>query len=228
MILLSSIRCNGAEPVSTLSNPYFKDNFANLDNWQVEKWEDKLVQVSTKDGQLTIDTQSKEHGVMVWCKKELPKNFEFEYDFTPKSKIGFFLLFFCAKGNKGEDVLSEERFSDRKSRTLFKKYVEGTTNSYHISYRRGEEANCNLRKNSGLVLLKQELLSEILPADKKVHIKLTKQDGKISFTIDGKSFMNFTDDGKGHGPILEGGHIAFRQVYDSSGVYENVVLNELK
>jgi hypothetical protein len=40
--------------------------------------------------------------------------------------------------------------------------------------------------------------------------------------------MDFTDDGKAHGPVLEGGRIGFRQVYESSGVYENIVIRELK
>src|SRR5579862_3732031 len=97
-------RANGAENVGADSKPFFKDTFANLENWQVEKWEDNQVQVTAQDGQLKIDTQSKLNGTMVWCRKTLPKNFEFEYDVTPKSKSGFFMIFFCAKGNKGEDI----------------------------------------------------------------------------------------------------------------------------
>jgi hypothetical protein len=220
---LHSAVSNAAE-----ESEYFKDALSNLDNWQVDKWENEQVQIAAKDGQLKIDTQSKLNGTLVWCRKPLPKNFEFEYDLTPLSKSGFFMLFFCAKGNKGEDVLSEERLADRKFPTLFKKYVAGTTDCYHISYRRDEEANCNLRKNSGMVLLKQEQLTHVLPAGKKVHVKLTKKEGSITLLVDGKSFMDFTDDGKAHGPVLEGGRIGFRQVYESSGVYENIVIRELK
>ena len=89
-------------------NVIFKDDFdGDLSNWVVEEWDGK-VKAGLKDGQLHVTTESKYHGGMIWCRRELPGNFRFEYDVTPLSASGFFLVFFCTQGLKGEDILSEE------------------------------------------------------------------------------------------------------------------------
>lgn len=203
------------------------DEFKNGDNWVVEKWSEKEAQVEFKDGKMQVTTHKGTDGVMVWCKKELPKDFLFEYDVTPTSKSGFFLVFFCAKGQDGKDILSEESLKDRSDPTLFKKYTKGKINCYHMSYRRNESATCNFRKNSGMALLKQQKLTAVLPKGKTVHVSLKKKGGRIVLTVDGQVYMDYTDEGKINGAIREGGKIGLRQVYDSEGVYDNVKLTEL-
>lgn len=210
--------CGAEAPVD------FRDDFsAGLAHWVVEKWEDDAVQVAVEDGKLRVSTQSKLHGVMVWLKQELPRDFAFEFDFTPLSQSGFFLLFFCQKGTRGEDILDKALIEDRNHTTLFNKYTKGRS-GYHISYRRNEEANCNLRKNPGLRLLKQEQLADVLPKGKTVHVKLAKRGGRITLEVAGKPFMDSAD---GEKP-WEGGRIGLRQVYDSAGLYSNVTLKELR
>ncbi len=204
-----------------------EDFSKGLENWHVEKWEEEAVKAVAEKGKLRVTTTSKLHGTMIWCKKALPKNFQFDFDFTPVSKSGFFLIFFCAKGIDGKDVLEDPHVKDRSAPTLFKKYTKGKINCYHISYRRGEAANCNLRKNSGQKLLKQQKLDTVLPAGKTVHVKLVKKDGALTLTVDDKVFMEYTDDGKANGPILEGGRIALRQVYVSESTYSNIKIMDL-
>src|SRR5437762_3287522 len=93
LTLLAGCRSHGAT----------EDLAARLDNWRVEKWDDNAVSVDVRERSLSVTTHSEEHGVMVWLRRELPPDFVFEYDFRPLSDSGFFLIFFCAKGNNGND-----------------------------------------------------------------------------------------------------------------------------
>ena len=209
----------------------FSDDFSKgIDNWVIERWSEQEAQYKwdkEKKG-LHVTTRKGTNGVMVWCKKELPENFKFEYDVTPLSPSGFFLIFFCAKGINGEDILSEKLIKTRPpGKTLFKKYTKWNINCYHISYRRNRIADCNFRKNSGQKLLKKHRLDKILDKDKTVHVELYKKGGHMKLTVDGMVFMDYTDKGKGQ-PIWKGGRIGFRQVYESDGLYDNVKITEIK
>jgi hypothetical protein len=203
------------------------DDFKDGENWVVEKWSDEEAQVEFKDGKMHVRTHKGTDGVMIWCRKELPKDFLFEYDITPASKSGFFLVFFCAKCKDGKDILSDASLKDRSDPTLFKKYTKGRIDCYHMSYRRNESATCNFRKNSGMALLMQKKLSAVLPKGKTVHVALKKKGGHIVLTVDGQVFMDYMDEGKINGPVREGGKIGLRQVYESEGIYDNVRLTEL-
>lgn len=89
-------------------------------------------------------------------------------------------------------------------------------------------ADCNLRKNSGLILLRKQKLKEVLPMNKTHRIQLRKDGGWILLTVNQMVFMDYTDDGKTNGPVWNGGRIGLRQVYDSEGAYDNVRLIELQ
>ena len=122
----------------------FSDTFEEgLDNWVIEKWEEDKISAEHKDGMMHVTTHDTTNGVMIWCKKELPASFLFEFDMTPHSPSGFFLVFFCAKGRNGEDITSKEMLAQKSAKTLFKKYTKGTIDCYHTSYRRNEVADCN-------------------------------------------------------------------------------------
>lgn len=212
----------------------FEESFDEMSkDWVLEKWHEEEGTMAIEDGKLKLTTfENKEKklgvdGIMFWLKKELPKNFKFECDVTPTSKNGFFLLFFCVKSQDDKDILSPEILNEKMGGTLFKKYTSSSINGYHISYRRNEAANCNLRKNSGMELLHQTNLEKSMPKDKTVHLTLTKRGGHIRLTIDDTVFMDYTDDGSKNGRIREGGRIGFRQVYESSGLYDNVKLYDL-
>jgi len=202
----------------------FEDDFCSgLQNWVVEKLNRDEVEVDYAENRMLITTKRGVDGVMVWCKHPLPENFMIEYDITPVSESGFYLMYFCTERKNREDILNhlDDTFT---TFSLFEKYTKGETNSYHISYRRNDSPTCNLRKNPGLkngTLLKQQALSEILEAGETYHVVLRKKGMQISLEIDGKSFMNFTDDGTVAGPSYSGGRFGIRQVYDSEGYYQN-------
>lgn len=207
----------------------FSDSFEDsLKNWTVECWEKDKVDVTHKAGRMHVVTRDTDNGVMIWLKKELPEDFIFEFDVTPHSESGFFLIFFNTQHKDGKDILEEAVLNDKSAPTLFKKYTNSDINGYHISFRRNEVADCNLRKNSGMALLKKHILPDLLKKDEMHHLSLTRKAGRIKLTVGDNVFMDCEDDGEKNGAIWRKGRIGFRQVYDSVGSYDNVRLTELK
>jgi len=203
----------------------FEEDFSRgLANWQPEG--PNLVEVV--DGRLHVKTtMATRSGQFVWLRRDLPADFRVEYDLTPVSSSGFFLIFFCARGVNGEDILGEKLFKQYRQLRDFKKYTIGPINCYHISYRRNRMANCNLRKNTGKHLLKQSRIDMVLPAGKTAHVALTKRGGRIRLVVNGKVFMDYTDDGRINGGVYGRGKIGLRQVYDSEGYYDNFKVFDL-
>jgi len=203
----------------------FTDDFsAGLTDWQSEG--PNLVEVI--NGHLHIrTTQETGSGQFVWCRTELPADFRVEYDLTPTSPSGFFLIFFCVQGVDGTDVLDPKLMTDYDALPDFKKYTIGPINGYHISYRRNRSADCNLRKNTGKHLLANSPVDAVLDADHTVHVVLIKIAGRITLTVDGQAYMDHTDDGSINGGVYSGGRLGLRQVYDSDGVYDNLKIYDL-
>ena len=219
-VLAAGVRSAHAEGnVNTNERPLIVETFdKDLSNWVSEG----PNAVSAKDGKLVIKTtDAAKLGQYVWLKQDLPADFRLEFDFTPKSPSGFFLLFFCAKGTGGEDILGDRLMKEYKAEKDLKKYTIGPINCYHISYRRNESADCNLRKNTGKHLLSNSKVDQVIPAGKTAHVILAKKGGHITLTVDGVAFMDFTDDGKLNNGIYGAGKFGFRQVYESEGQYDN-------
>ena len=224
-------------PAAPAGKLIYEDNFATLDNWLPEG----PHTTEAKDNKLHIKTTGEQIGQYLWLKKDVPNDFRIEFDFTPSENSkekSFYLIHFCQQGTKGEDILSDEmqnNYLPAKSWKPFQdfdKYVsaenrkgfhESRIRGYHTSFLRGESATCNLRKNPGLILLKQEQLNEKLPKNQKAHIVLTKIAGHILLEVNGKTFMNHTDDKD----IYNGGRFGFRAVYDADAHYENFKLYDL-
>jgi hypothetical protein len=210
-------------------NVIFTDNFSDgLKHWTVECWEEDKIEVTDKAGRLHVTTRNTDNGVMIWLRKELPENYCFEFDVTPHSESGFFLIFFNTQHKDGKDILEESVLNDKSVPTLFKKYTKSVINGYHISFRRNEVADCNLRKNSGMALLKKQILPHPLKKEETHHVSLIRKAGRIKLKVGTKVFMDYEDDGEKNGKIWMNGRIGFRQVYDSVGSYDNVKLTELK
>ena len=228
-----------ADSTAAPGRPIFEDNFDTLDNWVAEgPFAPEIV-----NGRLHFKTvyEPSKNGEYIWCKKELPADFRVEFEMTPAKETGekgFFLIFFCQQGVKGEDILGDELFnkympaSSWKADEDFDKYVsaenrkahhQSRIRGYHTSYLRGESATCNLRKNPGLILLKQVKLEEKLPKEKTAHIVLTKVGGHIHLEVNGDVFMDYTDDKD----VYSGGRFGFRQVYEADGYYDNFKMYDL-
>jgi hypothetical protein len=189
----------------------------------VEKLDRDVVDVGFDGNRMDVTTEKGVDGVMVWCRHPLPGNFMLEYDFTPVSESGFFLLFFCTENNDGSDIL--DRLDDTfTTHSLFEKYSRTDIKGYHISYRRNDSPTSNLRKNPGQqggVLLKQQVLTGVLQAGKTHHVILKKTGPQINLIVNQQEFMKFTDDGSTGVPAYSGGRFGIRQVYDAEGRYRN-------
>ena len=219
-----SLVTNAEEKMSPDAKPVLEETFdQDLANWVSEG----PNSVAVKDGKLSIKTADKAMGQYVWYKKDLPADFRLEYDVTPVSKSGFFLINFCTKGKDGVDILDDKLMKQYKALKDFKKYTIGPINCYHISYRRNEKADCNLRKNTGKNLLSNSKVESVIPAQKKSHVILTKDGGHITLIVNGELFMDYTDDGKINGGVYGEGKFGFRQVYDSEGRYDNFKVYDL-
>jgi hypothetical protein len=223
---------SGSTTAPASGKPMFEDSLGSLDHWVSEG--PHVVEIDK--GHLHIKTvdDEKKVGQYVWCKQELPADFRVEFDMTPVSDSGFFLIFFCTEGVKGEDILGPELFDQFLNYKTWKQYQDWdkyTTNRktdprircYHTSYRRSASADCNLRKNPGLNLLKGNKLDSLLPKDKVAHVVLTKQGGHIHLDVNGQEFMDYID----ATDIYSGGRFGFRQVYEADGYYSNFKMFDL-
>ena len=202
----------------------FQDDFNGAsENWVLEKFDRDEVDAGWTENRMKVITKKGVDGAMVWCRKTLPKNFMLEYDFTPVSESGFFLMFFCVEKTDGGDIL--DNLDDQYTTySLFQKYTRRDINSYHISYRRNDDPTCNLRKNPGQqngALLKQQSLPCVLSTGVTHHVVLKKAGGHISLALDQQEFMDFTDEGAAGTQPYKRGRFGIRQVYDSEGYYDN-------
>lgn len=216
-------------PVEAKAKPIFEETFErDLSNWTPEG----PHQVRIRNGRLHYKTHwaedpAERSGQFLWLNRDLPADFRVEYDVTPLSESGFFLIFFCARGVGGEDILGEKLFQEYKELRDFEKYTIGPINCYHISYRRNEVADCNLRKNTGKHLVKTSKLTALLPKGEAARVVLTKVGGHITLRVNGETSMDWTDDGKINGGVYGAGKIGLRQVYDSEGEYDNFRVYDL-
>jgi hypothetical protein len=230
VIAAGTMEMQAEDKVSANEKPVIVETFdKDLSNWVSEGPNSAEV----KDGKLVLKTREKtadgkpESGQFLWFRRDLPADFRLEFDFTPKSPSGFFLLFFCARGVAGDDILGDKLMKEYKALPDFKKYTIGPVNSYHISYRRNEQADCSLRKNTGKHLLSNSKVDQLIPINKTAHVVLIKQGGRITLTVGGVSFMEFTDDGNINGGVYGVGKFGFRQVYESEGEYDNFKVFDL-
>jgi len=196
----------------------FADDFSGgLGGWTFEG----AAETRIRDGRLYVKPLYSP-GQMAFMRTPAPAAFRLEFEVRPISPSGFWLVFFCCTSPAKKDLFDP----DLKPReAFFDHYVDNQEfRSYHISYRRNESPTCNLRKNPGLVMLKQEKLEGILPAGKTYHVVLSYKAGRIKLTVDGKVYMEHGDEkGKAYGA----GHVCLRNLYECETEYDNVVLYDL-
>lgn len=170
---------------------------------------------------------------VLWCDKDFPSDISIEWDFYPVKEPGLCILFFAAKGIKGEDIFAE---SLNKRTGEYPQYHHGDINAFHVSYFRRKEADerafhtCNLRKSYGFNLVAQGA-DPIPDAGEDVgpyHICLEKKENGVSFIINGLKVFEYVDDGVTYGPVLGGGKIGFRQLAPFIGEYENLKVYSLE
>ncbi len=198
-----------------------------LKDWKLEgpaviEFEDNWMHMYSPD--------EKGHHVY-WCPEDFPANFIAEWELqNMEIDAGLCIVFFSAKGKKGEDIFDP---SLKPRDGVFKKYTKSDINNYHISYyangkdKRAREV-AHLRKNAGF---NKVLVGEpgIPVHSTEIHkVKLVKNGNHITMRIDGREIINWLDEGKKYGPVLGGGKIGLRQMQWTHFRYRNFKVWSIK
>ncbi|KAB8139311.1 DUF1961 family protein [Gracilibacillus oryzae] len=186
-------------------------------------WQNKLLLENKLDPEEYGDNA---HWVL-WCPEEFPDRIIVEWDFYPLEEPGLCMLFFAAKGRNGEDIFDP---SLPQRTGYYPHYHSGSINALHLSYFRHKHPEerafrtCNLRKSHGFHLVTQAA-DPLPPAEDAIspyHMKLVKYDQHIQFYINDLAILEWEDDGKEYGPVLQGGKIGFRQMAPMVAAYANL------
>ncbi len=178
----------------------------------------------TAGGQLTIDnllTSSPNH-VVLWLPRVFPENFLLEFDITiEKEDEGLAIVFFAARP-RDDPKGSIFRKGLARRGGLFKSYIVGDVNSYHVSYLAasggsamgGPRRTANCRKNSGfwMVACGDDQIQGKGLGRGPHRVKFLKVGSKIRVEANGRLCVAFDDDGKTWGPVLTDGYIGLRQM----------------
>jgi len=194
---------------------------ADVDDWIMEG----TGVIDFKDGWMYMYSPNEEFHHVFWCPKDFPGSFIAEWEVqNQKTDAGLCIIFFSAKGNNGEDIF-DPSFPKRDG--TFSQYTKSKYfNNYHISYYAngrddpGREIS-HLRKNSGFHLV-QEKEPGIPVKSTAIHkMTLIKDGARIVMFVDERKIIDWTDDGKKYGPVLDGGKIGFRQMKWTHFRYRN-------
>ncbi len=166
-----------------------------------------------------------------WCPQNFPDNISISWNFYPIEEPGLCILFFSAKGINGKDIFDT---SLMKREGDYKQYHHGDINAYHISYfRRNEnERNmqlCNLRKSYGFYMTAQgaDPIPPVKYAAPPYKMRVVKFEDQIEFYINDLLVLEWKDDGKTYGPVLNEGKLGFRQMAPLVAEYSNLKVTQI-
>lgn len=180
--------------------------------------------VHFRNGWMHMLSPEEEMHHVYWSPETFPSSFIAEWEVQNiETDAGLCIVFFSAKGENGEDIFDQmlpKRNGD------FEQYIRGKIVSYHISYyanaaHNPDRGHTNLRKNNRFILV-QKGEEGISTRSKKIHkIRLMKKSQHILMFIDDRKIIDWTDDGKTHGPVHTDGKIGFRQMKWTHFRYRN-------
>jgi hypothetical protein len=195
------------------------DNLASLKGWIMEG----PGKAEFKDEWMTMYVPDKKGHFVYWCPQVFPAGFVAEWDAQClDTELGLCIIFFATKGPKGQDLFDPNL---PKRDGLFPQYTQGLS-CYHISYYANtpdepNRATANMRKNPGSHVVAQGPPA-IPPQSTAVHrVRLVKDGGHITLSVDGKPSIDWTDDGKQFGAVLGDGRIGLRQMQWTKFRYRN-------
>ena len=175
----------------------------------------------------------KEEGHHVfWCPEDFHASFIAEWELQNiEPDAGLCIIFFAAEGVNGEDIF-DPSFPARDG--TFNQYTKSKYfNNYHISYyangkdKRAREV-AHIRKNSGFNIV--QVGEPGIPVESTaIHrMKLIKDGAHIVMFVDDRRIIDWTDDGREYGPVLEGGKMGLRQMQWTHFRYRNFKVWELE
>ena len=181
-------------------------------------------------------TRSSEEGqranIVHWCPEEFPDGVSISWNFYPIREPGLCILFFAARGRKGEDLFSPD-LAHRNG--PYDQYHHGDIDALHVSYFRRKHdterafTTCNLRKSYGFHLVCQgaDPIPSVPDATGPYRVQIVKDGPTVLFGIGMKgedmlTLFHWEDDGVSYGPVLGGGRIGFRQMTPMIAEYANL------
>jgi hypothetical protein len=184
------------------------------------------------DGWMRMYSPKEKFHHVFWCPNDFPESFIAEWEAQNlKTDAGLCIIFFATKGAKGESIF-DPSFPKRDG--TFTQYTKSNLfNCYHISYYANGRDNpgretSHLRKNKGFNMV-QELEPGIPLASTAVHkLTLIKEQAHIVMFVDERKIIDWTDDGKKYGPVLQGGKMGFRQMEWTDFKYRNFKVWSIK
>jgi hypothetical protein len=214
---------------NSLSSP------ADVAEWRMEGeasvsfLERRMRLQGTRDpGSDTDEKANQLANLVYWCPVEFPDNIIISWDFWPVREPGLCILFFAARGRKGEDMF-DAALSPRTG--PYDQYHHGDIDALHVSYFRRRYAGrdrvfhtCNLRKSYGFHMVAQgaDPIPSACDAQGPYRMELLKAGPRVCFRINRLPIFDWRDDGMSCGPFLTGGKIGFRQMTPMIGEYANL------
>lgn len=165
--------------------------------------------------------------IVLWNTREMPADFLFEYQFTPKNdERGLGIIFFNTRYPGGKTIF-DLNLPVRHGR--FREYIVGAIDSYHVSPWATDDTTprrtANMRKNSGfmLVAVGNDLIGGSGPGPHTVRI--LKRGGHVQVESNGVLALEYHDDGVSRGPVHDQpGLIGLRFMAHS----EEVVVHQMR
>lgn len=217
LFLLIVSGCTGSGDQSGLRKAgiLFSEQFGNgLDRWSVEGKGKAVI----RGGRLLMYEHEGSAGLLVWTRQDFSGDFQVEYDTEIANNYGISLLYICASGTSGADIIR-----DLPERTgAFEEYTQGRIRSYHFSYHRffptGEHnPGVNIRKNPGFHQVAHHEPDPCLDPG-TYHITLRKEGARLRFWVNDSLIHDWKDHGE-YGPVLRSGKIGLRS-RGKPGVYK--------
>jgi hypothetical protein len=231
LILLSGIISSKAQdPDSRKGNLLYDNPFSA--NQEVSDWiMEGPGNIEFKEGWMEMYSQDEKFHHVLWCPKDFPASFIAEWEAQDlETDAGLCILFFAAKGKNGKDIFNP---SFPKRDGTFNDYTKSKyLNCYHISYyangrdEPGREIS-HLRKNSGFHLAQEKVPGIPVKSTAVHHLTLVKDGASIIMYVDERKIIDWTDDGKEFGPVLQEGKIGFRQMKWTRFRYRNFKVWEI-
>ncbi len=190
------------------------------------------AKISFPEGRLRLENalsadEGQKANYVLWCPEDFPADVRIEWKFLPVKEPGLAILFFAAKGRKGEDIFDEAL---TKRTGEYVQYHHGDINAFHVSYFRRKEPDeralhtCNLRKSYGFYLTAQggDPIPDADECRQMYQIALEKKGDTVRFLVEEVEVFRYVDDGAAYGPLLGGGKIGFRQLAPMIGEYADL------
>lgn len=161
--------------------------------------------------------------LVYWCPEVFPDRFWAEWEVELRSEKGLGIVFFAARGRDGHDLF-DPALPTREG--VFLRYTQGSIDAYHISYFARTPGSArrvsNLRRNRGAFLLANGPVGVAEAAIGEFHRVILVKDGeRIHMAVDGRTIIDYIDDGKRAGPVLGEGRIGLRQMQWTDARYRN-------